>query len=68
MLEKEESIGAGLLTTEEAEVLLKLKRHTLRQWRVLGKGPSYIKDGSVVRYSRIDLEAWADLHRVEGGV
>ena len=68
MLETEETVGEGLLTTAEAEALLKLKPNTLAMWRVIGKGPSYLKIGKAVRYSRFDIEQWVDLHRTEGGV
>ena len=51
MLETEETVGEGLLTTAEAEALLKLKPNTLAMWRVIGKGPSYLKIGKAVRYS-----------------
>ena len=67
MSEFGETIKEGLLTTAEAEMLLRLKPHTLRQWRVQGKGPSYIKSGRFVRYSKSDLELWADQHRQDAG-
>ncbi len=60
-------IKDGLLTSNEAEFLLKLKPHTLRQWRVLGRGPEYIKDGRIVRYAVADLERWVAEHRRDGG-
>lgn len=68
MLETEETVGEGLLTTAEAEALLKLKPNTLAMWRVIGKGPSYLKIGKAVRYSRFDIEQWVDLYRTEGGI
>ena len=67
MSTSDSTIQEGLLTTSEAEILLRLKPHTLRQWRVQGKGPSYIKSGRFVRYSKADLELWADQHRKDSG-
>jgi len=30
----------------------------LRQWKRLGKGPSYYKLGKLVRYRKVDLDDW----------
>jgi excisionase family DNA binding protein len=48
------------LTAKEAAKFLTLSEHTLRNWRVEGKGPGFHKLGSRVVYARVDLEAWAD--------
>src|SRR5690242_20776342 len=34
--------------------------HTLRKWRLLGKGPRYHKVGRLVRYAEADLSAYLD--------
>lgn len=33
---------------------------TMRHWRLLRKGPKFIKIGSAVRYKRGDVEKWLD--------
>ena len=38
-----------LTETQVAEQLL-IKKNTLRKWRLLGKGPAFVKIGSAVRY------------------
>ena len=40
---------------------------TLRNWRTLGKGPSYCKIGKSVRYAMSDLRAWMESHKVTPG-
>jgi predicted DNA-binding transcriptional regulator AlpA len=32
---------------------------TLSNWRYRGRGPKYVKVGSLVRYRRSDLDRWA---------
>ena len=39
--------------------------HTLRKWRLLGKGPRYHKVGRLVRYAEADLSAYLDANRVQ---
>jgi len=39
------------LTTKELATRFRVDEGTLRQWRVIGKGPRYIKIGRRVRYS-----------------
>jgi excisionase family DNA binding protein len=43
----------------EAAALLGLSVRTLRQWRLKGGGPEFLKLGSAVRYDLNALEAWA---------
>ncbi|MGN6670654.1 MAG: helix-turn-helix transcriptional regulator [Candidatus Nucleicultricaceae bacterium] len=38
------------LTEKQVSELLQISLSTLRKWRVLGKGPKYIKIGRLVRY------------------
>jgi hypothetical protein len=53
-----------LVDDREAAALLSLDVRTLRNWRVLGKGPRFRKLGErTVRYHRADL-----LSFIEGGV
>ena len=48
---KENKMKILLNETETAEQL-SLKTSTLRKWRYLGKGPSFVKFGSSVRYEQ----------------
>jgi excisionase family DNA binding protein len=52
------------LTTTEAAEILRLKRRTLEDMRITGKGPRYYKMGpgrmARVVYRRVDLDAWVD--------
>jgi hypothetical protein len=51
-----------LLSTKEAAHILGIPDGTLRQWRCLGVGPTYIKLGdgkkSIVRYAVQDVEQY----------
>jgi hypothetical protein len=57
-----------LLTEAEAAEHIRRPQSTLRQWRYLGKGPDYVKQGtekrSYVFYRRSDLDAWLDASTV----
>lgn len=53
-----------LMTTEELAAHLRVKPKTLANWRYLGRGPVYVKDGGLVRYRREDVEAWERDHTV----
>lgn len=46
------------LTPDEAAAVLNVPVATLAQWRYRGQGPRYSKIGTVVRYSRRDLDGW----------
>jgi len=54
----------------EAAELLGCSVAALRKWRLLRKGPVYIKISRLVRYSEADLAAFLDANRVQpaGGV
>ncbi len=47
-----------LLTTEETAALLRTPPGSLRYWRHVGKGPSWVRIGRRVLYRRADVEAW----------
>ncbi len=47
-----------LLNTEKAAVLCGLKPGTLRQMRMVGTGPSFLKLGRLVRYRPETVAAW----------
>jgi hypothetical protein len=40
----------------------------LRQARMYGRGPAYLRVGRAIRYLTRDLDAWMQAHRVEPGV
>ena len=48
------------LSTQQAAEHLNLKPQTLTRWRHEGKGPIYRAFGGRIRYTRNDLETWAD--------
>jgi predicted DNA-binding transcriptional regulator AlpA len=48
------------LSDIEVEALYGIRRKTLQNWRILGRGPIYKKFGSGVRYDVAALEAWID--------
>lgn len=49
-----------LLTTRESAKHLKLSDSFLRNSRVKGTGPKFIKIGRAVRYRQHDLDKWLD--------
>ena len=56
---------AGVLTEEQAAQYLGLAPGTLRNWRVMGRGPQYVRLGRRVGYRVEDLQAWAEERLVE---
>lgn len=40
---------------------------TLAQWRYLKKGPSFIKQGRMIRYRKADVDRWLDENTVKVG-
>jgi excisionase family DNA binding protein len=51
-----------LLKPKAAAEFLNLGQSTLAKLRASGEGPPFRKLGRSVRYSREDLQAWADAH------
>ncbi|SPE42066.1 hypothetical protein SBA3_4910014 [Candidatus Sulfopaludibacter sp. SbA3] len=47
-----------LITEDEVSKRLNVSVASLRRWRLLGRGPLFIKVGSLVRYRPEDLESW----------
>lgn len=47
-----------LITTAEAARMCGLSPGTLQKWRVVGRGPAFVKAGNAVRYRVEDVEAW----------
>jgi hypothetical protein len=48
----------NLMTEQEVSRRLSVSVASLRRWRLLRRGPAFVKVGSLVRYSLVDLEAW----------
>ncbi len=46
---------------------LGLKPDTLRDWRLKGRGPTYIKVGHRIRYRDSDVERWISERTVNPG-
>ena len=58
----------SLIDENEAAAILGVAVRTLRNWRPLGKGPTYRKIGArLVRYHRADLEAFQRVMAGESG-
>lgn len=47
-----------LLTETQAAFCLQMSRSFLRQARIKGTGPKFVKLGSAVRYRKKDLDDW----------
>lgn len=47
---------ADLLSTAEAAEVVGLTKHTMDQYRSLGRGPRFLRFGRSVLYRRADLE------------
>jgi transposase-like protein len=55
-----------MLTTSQTALRLGVRPQTLRKWRLLGKGPKYIRlgesSGSRVSYRLSEIEDWLGRH------
>ena len=51
------------LDTQRAARILGLSAKTLMRYRVSGGGPVFHKFGTLIRYRREDLQAWAETRR-----
>jgi hypothetical protein len=47
-------------TESEAAEYLRVSAHTLRGWRVSGKGPRFREHGGRIVYATADLDRWSD--------
>ena len=55
------------LRPKEVEAIYGLKSNTLACWRGQGRGPAYVKDGDLILYRRLDVEAYLKSRRVRTG-
>lgn len=49
---------SNLMTEQEVAKRLNVSLASLRRWRLLARGPAFLKLGSLVRYQPEDLDAW----------
>lgn len=55
-----------LLKPESAARLLDVKTSTLKRWRRTNRGPAYIREGRIIRYSEDGLREWQEARMVQG--
>ena len=48
------------LTEKEVAKQIKVSLASLRRWRLLHRGPRFVKVGALVRYRPEDLEQWME--------
>lgn len=48
----------SVMTEREAAEYMRFAPNTLRQWRVEGIGPRYVKSHGAIRYRRSDIDEW----------
>ena len=48
------------LTEKEVAKQIKVSLASLRRWRLLQRGPRFVKVGALVRYRPEDLEQWME--------
>lgn len=56
-----------LMTPAEVAQYLGVSIDTLANWRYLRKGPAYVRQGRIVRYSTDALAAWISTNEVTAG-
>lgn len=61
--DKEKKCPLELLREEEVAVLLKVSKKTLQHWRVIGKGPPFIRMGGAIRYVLADVLEFIESNR-----
>ncbi len=61
------NIAQTLLTETEVSKQLRVSLAALRKWRVMNRGPQFLKIGSLVRYRQGDIDQWLASVPVGGG-
>jgi hypothetical protein len=61
-------IMVNLMTESEVSKRLNVSVASLRRWRLLKRGPAFLKVGSLVRYQPEDLDAWLASLPTGGGI
>lgn len=62
------NIAQALLTEAEVSKQLRVSLAALRKWRVMKRGPQFLKIGSLVRYRQGDIDQWLASVPVGGGL
>jgi len=57
----------NLLTEAEVSEHLKVSVASLRRWRLMRRGPLFVKVGALVRYRPEDLDSWLAAQPTGGG-
>lgn len=55
-----------LVNEKEVAELLRVSVASIRRWRLLKRGPTFIKVGAAVRYKSEDLNEWLESRRTGG--
>jgi predicted DNA-binding transcriptional regulator AlpA len=55
-----------LITEKSVATMLAISVATVRRWRLLGSGPTFVKIGAAVRYRPEDVQRWLE-SRPSGG-
>jgi hypothetical protein len=58
------SVISPLLTESDAARYLSMSAAFLRQGRMHGRGPAYVRMGRAVRYALADLDEWLSERRI----
>ena len=61
------NLAQTLLTETEVAKQLRVSLAALRKWRVLNRGPQFLKIGSLVRYRQADIDQWLESVPAGGG-
>ena len=55
----------GLVNESDASAYLEVAAQTLRNWRSIGRGPRFVKQGRRVMYRLADLDRWVEQHLID---
>ena len=61
------NLAQTLLTETEVAKQLRVSLAAVRKWRVLNRGPLFLKIGSLVRYRQADIDQWLESVPAGGG-
>lgn len=68
MSEAQKEAWEKYLTEKQVSIMTGICLSTLRNWRVLGKGPVYVKPGGTcVRYRLSDIQTFMEERRIVPG-
>lgn len=60
----ERDVAPSYLTTKQTAAYMGISRQRLEIWRCRGGGPPFIKvSGRLIRYRRVDVDAWLEQFR-----